>query len=108
MPSTYRRLITAYCDAHGVTIPPGFGRNTPSRFAIIRADTSPPKLVAVTWFKQEDVHYYIDRFLKPELGESFMQSIRILDFKEGCELVDEGGARFKKGAAFIQKDPPSQ
>jgi hypothetical protein len=107
MPSSYRRLITSYCTENGIAIPPGFGRNTPSRYAIIRTDASPPKLVAMTWFKQEDVHYYIDRFLKPELGETFMQSTRILDFKEGCELVDDGSTRFKKGSSFTQEGPPS-
>src|SRR5581483_311254 len=87
MASKYKHLIENYCRKQGVAVPPGFGRNTPSRFAIIRTHTSPPKLIATTWFKTADVIYYIEHFLKPEIGDAIAGSIRILDFQDGQELA---------------------
>ncbi|HEY1121054.1 MAG TPA: hypothetical protein VGE67_05620, partial [Haloferula sp.] len=54
-----KKSIEAYCKANGISIPSGFGRLTPSRYAVIRSDSGEPKLVAKTWFKQEDVCYYV-------------------------------------------------
>ena len=100
MPSKYKLLIGDYCAKHGVAIPPGFARNTPSRYAIIRTHLTPPKLIATTWFKTTDVLYYIEHFLKPELGDALPQSIRILDFQESEELAYTGDKQLHRVAAF--------
>ncbi|HEX7858755.1 MAG TPA: hypothetical protein VF773_00355 [Verrucomicrobiae bacterium] len=100
MPSKYKPLIEAYCARHGIAVPPGFARNTPSRYAIIRTHLTPPKLIATTWFKAADVLYYIEHFLQPELGEALPQSIRILDFQECEELAYTGSKQLVKIANF--------
>jgi hypothetical protein len=100
MPAKYKKLIEDFCATNGVTVPPGFARNTPSRYAIIRTNVASPKLIATTWFKVTDVIYYIEHFLSPELGDALSQSIRILDFETGEELVYNGGKRLEK----IQKE----
>jgi hypothetical protein len=70
MPTKYKQLTEGCCAQHGISIPAGFARHTPSRYVIIRTDIMPPKLIATTWFKTEDVHYYIEHFLHPELGDA--------------------------------------
>jgi hypothetical protein len=101
MPLKYKRLITNYCAAQGIAIPSGFARNTPSRYAIIRTDLRPAKLVATTWFKTADVQHYIEHFLQPELGEALSRSIRILDFQEAEELAYNGRKRLDRVATFL-------
>ena len=93
MRSKYWALIESYCQGQGISIPKGFGRNSPSRYAIIRLDSNPPELVALTWFKMEDVVYYLRNIWAN-------RPVRILDFKEGVELVDEGGKRLKRGRSL--------
>ena len=100
MPPKYKRLIENYCARHGIAVPPGFARNTPGRYAIIRTHLTPPKLIATTWIKTADVHYYIEHFLKPELGDALSQSIRILDFQDAEELAYTGGMRLDRVAKF--------
>jgi hypothetical protein len=100
MPPKYKRLIEDYCAKHSIAVPTGFTRLTPNRYAIIRTHLTPPKLIAKTWFKTADVHYYIEHFLQPELGDALLQSIRILDFQEGDELAYAGGKRLVKVATF--------
>ena len=85
-------------------MPPGFARNTPNRYTIIRTDHSPPKLIAATWFNTADVVYYIEHFIQPELGSELAESIRILDFRDSEELVYTGGRRLKRVGAFILED----
>jgi hypothetical protein len=100
MPRKYERLIGDYCAREGISVPPGFARHTPSRYAIVRTHPPPPKLIAKTWFKTADVLYYIEHFLAPELGEALSQSIRILDFQEGEELAYRGGQRLNRVSSF--------
>ena len=100
MPSKYKHLIEDYCAKQGITVPPGFARNTPSRYVIIRTHLTPPKLIATTWFKTADIIYYIEHFLAPELGDVLPQSIRILDFQEGEELAYTGSRRLDRVAIF--------
>ena len=100
--TSIKKRIEAYCAEHGVTIPVGFGRNTPSRYAIIRRDTGTPKLVAKTWFKHEDVAYYAQNTLIPELGADFHLSVDILDFKDGHRLRFTGSTRLEVGYQFTQ------
>ena len=70
MAAKYKRLIEDFCAKNGVNVPPGFARNTPSRYAIIRTNLTPQKLIATTWFKVADVIYYIENFLSPELKDA--------------------------------------
>ena len=100
MAPKYKRLIENYCAQHGIAVSPGFARNTPGRYAIVRTHLAPPKLVATTWIKTADVQYYIEHFLKPELGDVLLQSIRILDFQDGEELAYTGGKRLDRVAKF--------
>jgi hypothetical protein len=100
MPKKYERLIEDYCARQGITVPPGFARHSPSRYAIVRTHLTPPKLIAKTWFKTADVHYYIEQFLLPELGDALSQSIRILDFQEGEELAYTGSKRLDRVSTF--------
>jgi hypothetical protein len=94
--SKYKLLIENYCEKHGISVPPGFARNTPKRYAIIRTHLSTPKLIATTWFKVADVVYYIEHFLRPELGDALLHSIRIFDFQDGDELVYTGGKQLDR------------
>ena len=100
MPPKYKRLIGDHCARNGIDVPPGFARNTPSRYAIIRTHLTPPKLIAQTWFKTADVIYYIEHFLLPELGDRLSQSIRVLDFQDGEELSYTGGKQLTKAGTF--------
>lgn len=99
-----KKRIETYCAEHGVTIPGGFGRNTPSRYAIIRRDTDTPKLVAKTWLKHEDVAYYVQNNLIPELGSDFHLSVDILDFKDGHRLRFTGSTRLQVEDQFIRNE----
>ncbi len=100
MAVTYRKLITEYCAAHGIAIPPGFGRNKPSRYVIIRTHLTPPKLVALTWFSVTDVLFFIQHRLVPEFGDTLSSSIQILDFKTAETLIYNGGKQLKRVGTF--------
>jgi hypothetical protein len=89
MPGKYKKLIESYCESRGIDIPVGFGRNTAQRYAVIQLYADPPKLVARTWFNMEDVVYFLRNLTDG-------CQVRILDFKEGVELIDEGGKRLKR------------
>ena len=99
-----KKRIEIYCAEHGVSIPGGFGRNAPSRYAVIRIDSGTPKLVAKTWFKHEDVAYYVENTLITELGSDFHRSVDILDFKEGRRLRFTGSSRLQVEDQFIQQE----
>lgn len=99
MASKFDSLIRKYCAVNGIQIPVGFGRNTPSRYAIVLLDV-PPKLVATTWFKLADVSYFINGLAKAGSSSDTVQALRILDFKEFNELVHLGKERFSKGSSF--------
>jgi hypothetical protein len=95
-----KKRIEAYCKANGVVIPGGFARTSPSRYAVIRRDSGEPKLVAKTWFKQEDLCYYIEKTLIPELGADFHQSTDLLDFNENRRMKYTGSSRLIADEAF--------
>ena len=78
MPIPYRQRIQDWCTQNNITIPPGFYRHPASRYAAIDLAFEPPKLIATTWFKQENLLYY--------LTHNAERHYRILDFKERCEL----------------------
>ena len=93
MPSTYKQAILDYCGMRGVAVPPGFGRNTPNRYAVIRTDRQPSKLIATTWFKHADVAYYFEHFLIPEIGSPKAAEVDIYDFKDMKRLRYSGTSR---------------
>lgn len=91
-----KKTIEAYCASNGINVPPGFSRHSASRYAIVRRDISPPKLIAVTWFKQEDLIYHIENSLAEEI-ECFSDAIEIFDFKAGTRLIYSGSNRLTSG-----------
>ena len=92
MAERLQSIIRRYCKANGISIPIGFKRGSASRYAIIQL-TTPPKLVARTWFSQADVVYYLEHLADDT-------PLRILDFKEQDELCYEGGKRLKRVGKF--------
>lgn len=86
----YSKAIEEYCSSHGVRIPGGFHRHPASRYAVVLGGES-PQLVATTWFKQEDVIYY--------MKHSDRSVSKILDFKEKVEL-QFSGSRLTRGGPF--------
>ncbi|QNN20977.1 hypothetical protein HED60_01380 [Planctomycetales bacterium ZRK34] len=88
----FKSIIRRYCETNGISIPIGFKRGSASRYAIIQLST-PPKLVARTWFAQADVIYYIQHVADET-------PLRILDFKGKDELSFDGGNRLKRVGKF--------
>ena len=93
MPERFADRIRHYCEAHGIHIPIGFGKRTPSRYAIVIM-TEPPKLIARTWFKQEDVVYYLKNINQEPM-------FRILDFKEYVELIHDNSDQLCRGGSIL-------
>jgi hypothetical protein len=89
----YSDRIKHYCEEHGVEIPVGFFRHPASRYVAIRTDLMPPRLVAKTWFNQDDLVYYLAHLC---LREGY----RLLDFKDRQELHYDGGNSLRHGSAF--------
>lgn len=85
--------VKRYCEAQGIEIPIGFYRHPAKRYVAIDLEAAQPKLVATSWFKQEDVLYYLTH-LVPD------RKHRVLDFKEGRELVFTGDSRLEVGHEF--------
>jgi hypothetical protein len=50
----YTALIRSYCISNGDEIPIGFGRRSASQHSAAELTTL-PKLIARTWFNQQDV-----------------------------------------------------
>lgn len=80
-------IVTDYCLRNNISIPAGFGRLPARRYALVRQDRKPAKLVALTWLRIADVIQYIHQSLRPELGAAVSGSIRILDFEAGAEFI---------------------
>ena len=92
MAERYKDRIEAFCKENGIAIPPGFYRHSASRYAAIDLESSPPKLVAKTWFNQEDVVYHL-------VNLSQGTRMRILDFQDRRELLFDG-SRLSRGDEF--------
>ena len=90
MTEKYTDRIKEYCDASNVEIPSGFYRHSASRYVAIDMEATPPKLIAKTWFNQEDVVYFLKNLAAGK-------QMKILDFKERQELLFESGERLKRG-----------
>jgi hypothetical protein len=93
MAEKFTDRIKEYCESSGVEIPAGFYRHPASRYVVIDMEVTPPKLVAKTWFNQEDVMYYL-------LNLASDKVVRILDFKDRQELTVENSKTLKRGASF--------
>ena len=80
--------IEDYCKKLSVTVPVGFHRHPPSRYAVVKTDRSGEKtLVAKTWFSVKDFVYYIENNLME-------QEIELIDFKERSYLARKGSRLF--------------
>ena len=83
MKGKYSKLIQEYCDKEAVYVPPGFKRHTASHLALIRSDCGEPKLVAKTFFKKEDLKYYIANSLNELIpSPEGLLPAKVIDFKE--------------------------
>ena len=86
MAERYTDRIRQYCETHGIAVPAAFDRHPASRYAIVEL-SEPPKLVARTWFKVEDLIYYLDR--QPDVPR------RIVDFQRGVVLERDGRSKMR-------------
>jgi len=88
----YTDRIKAYCLSKGIEIPSGFFRHPASQYAAIDMGSRPPRLVARTWFNQEDVIYYLEHLA----GDRMLQ---IIDFKVG-HFLDYHEGRLQPGVSI--------
>jgi hypothetical protein len=93
MPDNFTDRLERYCAAAGIEIPVGFNRRSARRYAVIDLSATPPKLIATTWFKQEDLLHCLRTY-------ATNRAVRILDLKARQELIIENGAITAHGAAF--------
>ena len=93
MAERYSEKVLRYCEAQGVEVPLGFKRHPAKRYVAIDLSQTPPKLVATSWFKQEDMVYYLVNLApgKPH---------KLLDFKEGRVLALQGDSRLEVQGEF--------
>ena len=101
----YNSLIRRFCDANGIEVPPPFDRHTASRFAVVRLDISPPKVSAKTFFKKEDLHYYIRSNMK-ELGltDGGALLLRVLDFGDQVYMTIDPDGRTRPASSFANTE----
>ncbi|MFY9315300.1 MAG: hypothetical protein WAO95_07045 [Burkholderiales bacterium] len=93
MAEKYTDRIRLYCDQNGIEMPPGFFRHAASRYVAVDIGCQPARLVATTWFKQEDMLYYVTRLASGK-------TLKLLDFKERTVLRFSGGETLERGDAF--------
>ena len=75
--------IRDWCSRNAVSIPPGFGRNTPGYLALVKEASDGRKLVATTWAKLADVTYYVENLLLKTDPETRFE---VLDFRNKIVL----------------------
>ena len=94
MKGKYTKIIYEFCQKEGIDIPIGFGRKSASHLAVVRYDSEKPKLVAKTFFKKEDLHYYISTYLMGITPlEDGLAPAKVFDFKENLSYqISRGGA----------------
>lgn len=102
--TTNKKKIRAFCDKHEIFVPAGFDRHSASRYAIIRRDVDPPKLIAKTWFNQEDVVYYIENTLMEEVDGEIKGAISILDFKDARKLRYRNSGHLESDGSFALEE----
>ena len=91
MKGKYSKIILDYCESEGIYVPPGFKRHPASHFAVVRTDGEQPKLVARTFFKKEDLNYYISSILSELVPNSEGElPAKVIDLKEGTHFKMAG------------------
>ena len=95
----YKANIEAYCEQGGIEIPVGFDRRSPARYVAIDLESTPPKLVAMTWSNAKDAVSYL-----LTLGAG--HRTRMLDFHERRELTFNGKNSLLKGEPFAVTEGP--
>lgn len=98
MATSYSTRIKDYCAARGIQIPSGFHRHPASCYAAIELDGEPPKLVARTWFNQEDLLHYVRQ-------HAAGKRLRLLDFKAWRELHVDGSALCRGEPFGVEPSP---
>lgn len=96
----YQAQIRQYCMEHKIAIPAGFGRHSTGRYAVIRTDMTPPKLVAATWFEPEDVVSYIQQSAVRQIGQASAMALIILDCKAKRRLHFDGSSSLALGCCL--------
>ena len=89
----YKTSIEKYCSEMGIDIPIGFERHAAGRFAAIDLEQTPPRLIAITWSKEAEAISYLQT-LDPACR------IKVLDFKDCCEMTLGGKTSLNRGASF--------
>jgi len=87
--SKLRKIIEDFCNAKGISVPSGFKRHTPSRYAVIKKENDCWQLTAKTWFTVCDVINYLDNYCDDV-------EHKILDFKEDAELKRRGEKQLER------------
>ena len=87
--SKLRQKVESFCNSRGISIPSGFKRHSPSRYAVIKNLNGSWQLTAKTWFNVSDVINYLDNYCE---GVNY----KILDFKEEAELKRRGEKQLEK------------
>ncbi|MDQ8192751.1 hypothetical protein [Roseibacillus persicicus] len=100
MATSNKTKIREYCDQHGIFVPVGFERRSASRYAIIRRDLDPPKLVATTWFNQKDAVYFIENTLIEEIKADINDVVDILDFKDAKRFLYRASGALEQDGTF--------
>ena len=93
MAEKYTDRIKLYCNQNGIEMPPGFFRHAASRYVAVDIGCQPARLIAKTWFKQEDMLYYVTRLASGK-------TLTLLDFKERTVLRLSGGTALERGDTF--------
>jgi len=96
----FRKCLLDYCAAQSIEVPPPFGRRGVMRYAVIRTDRTPHKLVAVTWGLLADVTHWMEGSLAPEVGERLCDSVRVLDLHARQVLGASKGLVFTSRSKF--------
>ncbi len=91
--SRYRRRIEKYCQGLGIEIPVGFWRHDADRYAAIDLASSPPRLIATCWSREQDAVKFFSNW-------TAAQRFKLLDFEENRELTISEQKHFVKGASF--------
>ncbi|MDM0078507.1 hypothetical protein QTH90_29150 [Variovorax sp. J2P1-59] len=90
---SYKDRIQSYCEEAGIEVPVGFGRHATGRYVAIDEESLPHKLVATTWPNRKEAVNYL-------LNLAVGRRMRILDFKDRCELSFDGKASLLKCGTF--------
>ncbi|RYV02055.1 hypothetical protein SOPP22_10790 [Shewanella sp. OPT22] len=80
MKGKYSKIILDFCEKNEIYVPVGFKRHSASHLAVIKFDGENRKLVAKTFFKSEDLKYYVSNSLLADSEGDIV--VTVIDFKE--------------------------